>query len=57
LLEGDPEAPFTGKLISAQWDPWREPSFRRRLAEEQDLATLRRIDDQLFTAIGERVSS
>jgi 3-oxoacyl-[acyl-carrier protein] reductase len=53
LLEGDPDAPFTGKLISAQWDAWREPSFRRRLAEERDLATLRRIDDELFAAIGE----
>jgi NAD(P)-dependent dehydrogenase (short-subunit alcohol dehydrogenase family) len=50
LLEGDPEAPFTGKLISARWDPWREPRFRRRLAEEADLATLRRIDDRLFFA-------
>ena len=54
LLEGDPDAPFTGKLISAQWDAWREPSFRRRLADERDLATLRRIDDALFTAIGQR---
>ena len=53
LLEGDPDAPFTGKLISAQWDAWREPRFRRRLAEERDLATLRRIDDELFAAIGE----
>jgi NAD(P)-dependent dehydrogenase (short-subunit alcohol dehydrogenase family) len=56
LLEGDPDAPFTGKLVSAQWDPWREPSFRRRLAEERDLATLRRIDGQLFAAIGQRAS-
>jgi 3-oxoacyl-[acyl-carrier protein] reductase len=54
LLEGDRDAPFTGKLISAQWDPWRERSFRRRLAEEPDLATLRRIDDEFFAAIGER---
>jgi len=52
LLEGDPDAPFTGKLISAQWDAWREPSFRRRLTQEHDLATLRRIDDQLFVATG-----
>ncbi len=48
LLEGDPDAPFTGKLVSAQWDPWRDPGFRRRLAEEGDLATLRRIDDAFF---------
>jgi 3-oxoacyl-[acyl-carrier protein] reductase len=57
LLEGDPDAPFTGKLISAQWDAWREPSFRRRLAEERDLATLRRIDDELFAARRERASA
>jgi len=57
LLEDDADAPFTGKLISAQWDAWREPSFRRRLADERDLATLRRIDDHLFTAIGERAST
>jgi 3-oxoacyl-[acyl-carrier protein] reductase len=57
LLEGDPDAPFTGKLISAQWDAWREPGFRRRLADERDLATLRRIDDVLFAATGERASA
>jgi NAD(P)-dependent dehydrogenase (short-subunit alcohol dehydrogenase family) len=54
LLERDPGAEFTGRLISAQWDPWRDPSFRRRLAEEPDLATLRRIDDMFFAAAGAR---
>jgi NAD(P)-dependent dehydrogenase (short-subunit alcohol dehydrogenase family) len=49
LLLDDP--PFSGKLISAQWDPWRDASFQRRLAEERDLGTLRRIDDQFFTAL------
>jgi NAD(P)-dependent dehydrogenase (short-subunit alcohol dehydrogenase family) len=57
LLDGDPEAPFTGKLISAQWDAWREAGFRRRLADERDLATLRRIDDVLFAATPERASA
>jgi NAD(P)-dependent dehydrogenase (short-subunit alcohol dehydrogenase family) len=57
LLEGDPEAPFSGKLISAQWDAWREPGFRKRLAGDRDLGTLRRIDDVLFTATAERVSA
>ena len=57
LLERDPDPPFTGKLISAPWDPWREDSFRRRLAEEPDLATLRRIDDVFFTASGERCAT
>lgn len=45
------EAEFTGKLISAQWDPWREPEFRRRLLEEPDLATVRRIDGAFFEAV------
>jgi NAD(P)-dependent dehydrogenase (short-subunit alcohol dehydrogenase family) len=48
----DPEAaPFGGKLLSARWDPWREPGFRARLVAEPDLATLRRIDDTLFAAV------
>jgi 3-oxoacyl-[acyl-carrier protein] reductase len=45
LLSG---VPFTGKLISAQWDPWRDPEFQRRLAAEPDLATVRRIDGMFF---------
>jgi len=49
LLGDDPDFAFAGKLISAQWDPWREAAFRRRLAEEPELATLRRIDDVFFT--------
>jgi NAD(P)-dependent dehydrogenase (short-subunit alcohol dehydrogenase family) len=40
--------PFSGKLISAQWDPWRDPRFHRRLAESRDLGTVRRIDGMLF---------
>jgi 3-oxoacyl-[acyl-carrier protein] reductase len=57
LLESGPDASFSGKLISAQWDAWREPGYRRRLSEEPDLATLRRIDDVFFAAIGERASA
>lgn len=45
LLE-DPRC--TGKLISAQWDPWRDPEFRERLAADDGLGTLRRIDGMLF---------
>jgi len=41
---------FTGKLISAQWDPWRDPAFHDRLAVDPNLATLRRIDGMLFDA-------
>jgi 3-oxoacyl-[acyl-carrier protein] reductase len=57
LLEHDPHAPFTGKLISAQWDPWRDPDFRSRLARERNLATLRRIDDQQFATITDRTDT
>ena len=49
LLSGGASG-ITGKLISAQWDDWRDPHFRRRLADDPDLATLRRID-------GERLAS
>jgi len=53
LLQHEPGAAFTGKLVSAQWDDWRDLGFRRRLAAERDLATLRRIDDTLFGRIGD----
>lgn len=42
---------ITGRLISAPWDPWEDPSFQRRLREQPDLATLRRIDDQFFASL------
>jgi NAD(P)-dependent dehydrogenase (short-subunit alcohol dehydrogenase family) len=57
LLHHDPQECFTGKLISAQWDPWREADFRRRLAREPDLATLRRIDEMLFAPTADRVDA
>jgi 3-oxoacyl-[acyl-carrier protein] reductase len=37
-------AGITGRLLSAQWDPWREPEFRDRLRTDPELARLRRID-------------
>jgi NAD(P)-dependent dehydrogenase (short-subunit alcohol dehydrogenase family) len=40
---------ISGRLLSAQWDPWREPEFLARLRADPALATLRRIDDHLFT--------
>lgn len=48
LLGSEEPVPFTGKLISAQWDPWRERRYHERLAAEPDLATLRRIDGMQF---------
>lgn len=50
FLVNDP--PFTGKLISAQWDPWRNATFHERLATEPDFATVRRIDGVQFGSLG-----
>jgi NAD(P)-dependent dehydrogenase (short-subunit alcohol dehydrogenase family) len=51
FLVSDDSSGISGKLLSAQWDPWRDPTFQERLRDEPDLATLRRIDDQFFTAM------
>lgn len=51
FLLSDAAEGIAGKLISAPWDPWEDPDFRQRLREQPDLATLRRIDDQFFTAL------
>ena len=48
FLLGPHAAGITGRLISAQWDPWREEEFRERLRTDSDLAKLRRIDEQFF---------
>jgi NAD(P)-dependent dehydrogenase (short-subunit alcohol dehydrogenase family) len=40
---------ITGRLISAQWDPWRDSDFRTRLRTDSEFAKLRRIDEQFFT--------
>jgi 3-oxoacyl-[acyl-carrier protein] reductase len=48
LLEG---VPFSGKLVSAKWDPWRDPDFHKRLAGDASLGTLRRIDGMEFGRI------
>lgn len=49
FLLSDDARGIAGRLISAPWDPWRDPEFQDRLRTESDLATLRRIDDQFFT--------
>jgi NAD(P)-dependent dehydrogenase (short-subunit alcohol dehydrogenase family) len=51
LLGSEVEVRFTGKLISAQWDRWRDREFKQRLAEDKDLATLRRIDEMTFMRV------
>lgn len=48
FLLGPSAGGITGRLISAQWDPWRESEFRDRLRRDPDLAKLRRIDEQFY---------
>jgi NAD(P)-dependent dehydrogenase (short-subunit alcohol dehydrogenase family) len=48
FLLGPESRGITGRLLSAQWDPWRDDAFRARLRSDASLATLRRIDDQFF---------
>ena len=47
LLSEDADG-ITGKFLSAPWDPWQEKTFQKKLREDNDLATLRRIDDKYF---------
>jgi len=51
FLLSDRAAGITGKLVAAPWDPWDDPAFHQRLREEPDLATLRRVDGQLFAPV------
>jgi NAD(P)-dependent dehydrogenase (short-subunit alcohol dehydrogenase family) len=53
FLLSEASSGITGKLISAQWDPWHNELFRERLRNEADLATLRRIDGQHFEITGQ----
>jgi NAD(P)-dependent dehydrogenase (short-subunit alcohol dehydrogenase family) len=39
---------INGKFISAQWDPWEKPEFTKKLRQEKNFATLRRIDEVNF---------
>ena len=47
LLSEDADG-ITGKFLSAPWDPWQDKTFQEKLREDNDLATLRRIDDKYF---------
>jgi NAD(P)-dependent dehydrogenase (short-subunit alcohol dehydrogenase family) len=53
FLLSEDSSGITGKLVSARWDPWRDPTFQKRLRQEPDFATLRRIDDQFFRAMSQ----
>ena len=51
FLLSDEARGISGKLLSAEWDPWRDERFRARLRTDASLATLRRIDGQCFGAV------
>jgi 3-oxoacyl-[acyl-carrier protein] reductase len=55
FLISDASTAITGKLISARWDPWQDENFIRRLEEDADFATLRRIDGQFFTGTDPKI--
>jgi 3-oxoacyl-[acyl-carrier protein] reductase len=48
FLLSDASEGITGRLISAQWDPWDDPSFQDQLRRDTDLATLRRVDGRVY---------
>lgn len=52
FLLGEEGAGVTGRLISAAWDPWREPEGRDLLHGPGDFGRLRRIDGQRFRDAG-----
>ncbi|HLI55718.1 MAG TPA: SDR family oxidoreductase [Actinomycetota bacterium] len=52
FLASDASSGLTGKLISAKWDPLGE--LVARTTDDQDLFTLRRIDDVLFSRVSTR---
>jgi NAD(P)-dependent dehydrogenase (short-subunit alcohol dehydrogenase family) len=52
FLLSDAAAGISGRLLSAQWDPWREAEFLSRLRTDDSLARLRRIDGMFFGPIG-----
>jgi hypothetical protein len=52
-LLSDAAAGVSGRLVSAQWDAWRDSAFLDKLRADSSLATLRRIDGQLFGPIAD----
>lgn len=51
FLLSDESNGITGKFISAPWDPWKEKKFQDKLRQDNDFATLRRIDDKYFSKL------
>lgn len=51
LLVGANGPRVSGRLISAQWDPWDDPAWMDRLIDDPTLGHIRRIDNQQFGPI------
>lgn len=49
LVPGGPA--ITGRLLSAEWDPWEDDAFLTEMAASADLGRLRRVDDVFITAV------
>ena len=52
FLASDAAAGISGRLISAVWDPWREPAGQEALRSSRSFGRLRRIDGQWFAEAG-----
>ena len=48
FLLSDDSNGICGKFLSAPWDPWQDKLFQEQLKVDNDLATLRRIDEKFF---------
>ena len=51
FLLGPESAGISGRLISAAWDPWEDPSWRDVLKQSESLGRIRRIDGVQFGEI------
>jgi len=48
FLLSDDSNGINGKFLSAPYDPWQDKAYQEKLRENNDLATLRRIDEKYF---------
>lgn len=47
-LASDLSDGISGKLISANWDPWEQKDYQELLRADKDLGSIRRIDNKTF---------
>jgi len=48
FLLSDDSNGINGKFLSAPYDPWQDKAYQEKLRKNNDLATLRRIDEKYF---------